>query len=112
MKKLTVLATALLLSATAYASSDTYYNHTTLHGEGYSSQEQAYNAGFDLVESLQTMSDNQLKWNLAVNKDMAHDFSIDNTEVTIEEYAKNRGEVLYRANVDVAYHYTAARDND
>ncbi|WP_375748710.1 DUF3316 domain-containing protein [Vibrio sp. HN007] len=112
MKNLTILATALLVSTTAFAANDTFYDHRTIRTEGFSSQEQAYNSGFDMVESLNTMSDSQLRWNLSTSKTSAHNIDVDKTEVTVEEFSKNRGEVLYRAAVDVDYHYTAHRDND
>ncbi|WED23855.1 DUF3316 domain-containing protein [Vibrio sp. JC009] len=111
MKKLSVLTAALILSASAMAATETVYNHSVLKTDGFATKQEAYNSGFDVADDLKAMSNHELKKNLSVFETSAKRVTIDDTVVTVEEFAEGRDAIQYRANVDVNYHYTAT-DHD
>ncbi|WED23857.1 DUF3316 domain-containing protein [Vibrio sp. JC009] len=111
MKKLTVLATALVLSGSALAATDTIYNHSVLKTDGFATKQAAYNSGFDVADSLESMTSHELKNNLSVFETSAKRVTVDDAVVTVEEFAAGRGDIQYRANVEVSYHYTATDHN-
>lgn len=107
MKKLlTIAATGLVLSTSVFAGYNTVQNETEILSKGYTTQTQAYEAGFDIVDDLQSASNSQLKFQLPTTGDSSEKVAIQDVEVSIEEYSANRGEVQYRAIVDVEYTYT------
>ncbi len=113
MKKLTVLAATVLMSATAFAGSQTSYSEANLVTDGYATKAAAYEAGFDYLDSLETASDAELRFTLAPASDkVISDIIVDDSQITIEEFSKTRGEVSYRAIVSVDYHFDSRINNN
>ncbi|UGA55706.1 DUF3316 domain-containing protein [Vibrio sp. VB16] len=112
MKKLTVLAATLLMSATAFAGTQTVYSETNLSTAGFASKAAAYEAGFDYVDALETATNSELHFKLApIGENSVSNIQLDDAIVTIEEFSEARGEISYRAIVNVDYHFDA-RDNN
>ena len=112
MKKLTVLAATLLISVTALAGTQTVYSEANLSTAGFSSKAAAYEAGFDYVDALEKASHSELRFKLApIGENTVSNLKLDDTAVTIEEFSETRGEISYRAIVNVDYHFDA-RDNN
>lgn len=107
MKKVMILATALTISTTAFASIRTSNSETSFKTEVFATQQQAYNAGFDLVEQFQNMSPNQLAHKLPIHETSLNGQSVkvNDMEVRVEPFAKQPGQVQYRAIVDVDYQF-------
>lgn len=107
MKKVIVLTTALMVSSTAFAAINTQSSETTVKTDAFATQEQAYNAGYDLMDEFKAMPTNQLMQELPIHENNVQRPSVKVTEtkVTIEEFAKERGKVQYRAVVEVDYQY-------
>ncbi len=106
MKKLTVLAATILMSATAFAGTQSVYSETNLSTAGFASKAAAYEAGFDYVDALETASSSELQFKLApIGEHSVSNIQLDDTIVTIEEFSKARGEISYRAIVNVDYHF-------
>ncbi|WP_413285057.1 DUF3316 domain-containing protein [Vibrio sp. MA40-2] len=111
MKKLTVLATTLLMSATAFAGIQTVYSERNIATEGFDSKAAAYEAGFDYVETLETASNSELRFKLSpIGDNFVSNITLGDTVVTIEEFSEARGETSYRAIVNVGYQFEA-QDN-
>ncbi|USD67764.1 DUF3316 domain-containing protein [Vibrio sp. SCSIO 43136] len=111
MKKL-ALTIAAIMSTSAFATTLHTSSTSELSIDGYKTQEQAYNAGFDLADNLKNQSHNQLMSNLRIISDNVEYNSIEikDVEVQVESYAKAKGEISYRAVLEVNYDYNQ-RDN-
>lgn len=108
MKTLLTLTAGLLVASSAFASVQTSYNETSIFTQTFETKADAFNAGFDVTDSLSAMSQHQLRSELPLFADNAvRNIEIDATEVTVEEFAVARGDVQYRAIVDVNYHFDA-----
>ncbi len=108
MNKLMTVAAGLLLSTSAFASNVTLHNDTTVTTSSFATKAEAMDAGLNVAQNLSDMSQNELRIQLPVDAyQNVNDIAIDNTEVKIEEFAVTRGEVKYRAVVDVDYHFNA-----
>ncbi len=107
MKKIIIFATALVASATVFAGTYTSISNTSLKTEAFATQEQAYNAGFDLVDQLRQMKPNELAKKLPVFEPSLKSQSVKlkDLEVHVEPFSKVRGQVEYRAIIDVNYQY-------
>ncbi|WP_394246845.1 DUF3316 domain-containing protein [Vibrio profundi] len=107
MKKLIILTSALVLSSTAFAATSTYSTGTQLKSDGYATQEEAFEAGYDMMDELNTKSSYELSQALPSSgaTPKAQTFKIDGMEVTVEKFAVERGEIQYRAILDVDYQY-------
>jgi len=111
MKKLIVTAAGLLLTTSAFASSMTVQNHATFKTDSYSSKTEAYNAGFELADSVKEMDQGQLKFQLPVQSyTLVKNISVDNSQVAVEEFSTTAGETQYRAIVDLGYKFDAKDD--
>ncbi|RKF22179.1 DUF3316 domain-containing protein [Alginatibacterium sediminis] len=108
MKKLIVIAATILLSGSALAT--TVNASKAVLTQGYTSQAQAYEAGFDVIDQYQELSAVELSKALNMNMLGVDQYSFEyaGAEVKIEEFAQVRDELQYRAVVDVNYQY----DND
>ena len=110
MKKLTTvsaLAATLLISSSVFAASQVVHSDKTFSTEAFTDKAAAYEAGFDYIDSLNTLPANELRQKLIViSETPANDIKIDNSKVTIQEFAQTRDQVAYRAVVDVDYHFT------
>ncbi len=112
MKKLITLAAGLLLTTSAFASTVTLHKDAKVFSADFATKTEAVSAGFDISEDLASMAQNDLRFTLPVSTQHRVDsIAIDQTEITIEEFARVRGEVQYRAIVDVDYHFNTV-DND
>ena len=112
MKKLTVLAATVLMSATAFAGTQTVYSETNLSTAGFASKAAAYEAGFDYVDALHTASHSELRFKLApIDESVVSNIKLGDTVVSIEEFSEARGEISYRAIVNVDYQFDT-RDNN
>ena len=112
MKNVITIAAGLLLTTSAFASTVTYDNNTELFAGTYETKAQAFDAGFDLTDSLETLSASQLGNKLSVwAYDSVSNIAIDDTKVVVEEIASARDGVQYRAIVDVDYHFNAQERN-
>ncbi|PNH82024.1 DUF3316 domain-containing protein [Vibrio diazotrophicus] len=108
MNKLMTVAAGLLLSTSAFASNVTLHNDTTVATSSFATKAEALDAGLSVAQNLSDMSQTELRFQLPVNAyQNVNNISIDNTEVKVEEFALVRGEVQYRAIVDVDYHFDA-----
>ncbi|RAS60999.1 uncharacterized protein DUF3316 [Vibrio diazotrophicus] len=108
MNKLMTVAAGLLLSTSAFASNVTLHNDTTVATSSFATKAEALVAGLSVAQNLSDMSQTELRFQLPVNAyQNVNNISIDNTEVKVEEFALVRGEVQYRAIVDVDYHFDA-----
>ncbi|WED23854.1 DUF3316 domain-containing protein [Vibrio sp. JC009] len=106
MKKILIAAALFMFSALSFSATSSYHNTKTLRTEGYATKQQAYQSGFDLADSLQTMSEKDLKWKFTVTDSSARKFKVTDTMVTVQEFAKVRDQIQYRAVVLVSYQYT------
>lgn len=113
MKKLiAIAATTLLVSSTAIAGTQTVYRDTHIVTDGFATEAEALNAGHDIVEHVNHLSQAELRAELPTFADsMVRGVEVDDAEITIEEFSKSRGEVQYRAVVEVEYHYRAHESN-
>jgi len=106
MKKIITLTAGLLVASSAFASVHTTYNETTLFTPSFETKTEAFNAGFDITESLSAMTENQLRSKLpAFTETGIRNLDLDNTEVQVEEFAVTRDEIQYRAAINVSYHF-------
>jgi len=113
MRKLTLLATGLLLTSTAYAGETTVVKETTLTTYATPSAELAYEAGYNLIDRIKAMPQKELKNTLPSYADtQVRDIKVDDFKVTIEEFSKERGKIQYRALVSVDYNYSAYENNN
>ncbi len=111
MKKLLITATGLLLTTSAFASTITVDSNATFKTDAYSSKAEAYQAGFELADSFKTMDQGELKFQLPVQSyTRVSNVGIHDSEITIEEFANNSGNVEYHAIVDLDYQFDA-KDN-
>lgn len=88
MKKLITLTAGLLIASSAFASVQTTYSDTKLFSDTYSTQEEAFNAGFDISDSLDAMSEHQLRGKLPTTaSNTVRNIAVDNTEIQVEAYS-------------------------
>lgn len=112
MKNTIILASGLLLVSSAFASTTTVSDNATFTTDTYSSKAEAYNAGFDLSDSVKAMDQSQLRFNLPVQSyTLVKNINVGQAEVTVEEIANNNGDIQYRAIVDVDYNFSAKETN-
>lgn len=108
MNKLLTVTAGLLISTSVFASNVTLNNDTTVTTAGYATKAEALDAAFNITENLSAMSQNELRFQLPVTSYAnVKDITIDQTNVTVEEFAQVRGEIQYRAVVDIDYHFNA-----
>ncbi|MGJ8582131.1 MAG: DUF3316 domain-containing protein [Psychromonas sp.] len=113
MKKLTTLAATLLISTSVFASTQVVHSEKNFNTDSFSSKSEAYEAGFDYLDNLNDLSDAQLRQKLLViSQTPATNIEIDNSKVFIEEFSQDRGQVAYRAVVDVDYHFTTLKNDN
>jgi len=109
MKKLlTIAAASILLSSTAFASTVIEESNSHFSTGTYQTKADAYNAGFDIVDNLKTMTNGELRKELSLyDEGFARDITINSSKVTVSEYSNAPGEVNYKALVNVDYNYKA-----
>ncbi|WP_413283637.1 DUF3316 domain-containing protein [Vibrio sp. MA40-2] len=105
MKKIiTTAIAALLISSTAFAGAVT--STSTLKTASFDSKAQAYEAAFELADSINDKTDNQLQKDLHVLNGSG--VSVNNVEVNVEEFATDRNDIGYRAILEVNYSYDSS----
>ncbi|MDN2663214.1 DUF3316 domain-containing protein [Psychromonas sp. 14N.309.X.WAT.B.A12] len=113
MKKLTTLAAALLISTGALASTQVVHSEKNFNTDAFADKAQAYEAGFAYVDNLENLSDAQLRQKLLIiTQSPANNIEIDNSKVSVQEFAQQRGEIVYRAVVDVDYHFSTIKSEN
>tara|TARA_R110001583_G_scaffold112917_1_gene263044 strand:+ start:128 stop:466 length:339 start_codon:yes stop_codon:yes gene_type:complete len=106
MKKLITIAAGLLLTGSVFASTVTLHKNTQLVTADYASKSEAIDAAFDISEALKADTRNELRKELNISSHaFARDITVDQTEITAEEFAASRDEIQYRAIVKVSYHF-------
>ncbi|MBB1274857.1 MULTISPECIES: DUF3316 domain-containing protein [Psychromonas] len=107
---LTAVAAALLVSSSVFAATQVVHSDKTFSTDAYTNKTAAYDAGFDYLDGLKKLPANELRHALTViSNSPAQDLTIDKSKVTIKEFAQTRDQVVYRAVVDVDYHYTTIK---
>ncbi|MDB1125520.1 DUF3316 domain-containing protein [Vibrio algarum] len=108
-----IAVASIALSTSVFAGTNLVKSETEFRTEGYATQAQAYEAGFDIADEMKLASNGQLKFQLpTTSKGNVQKVSIEGVEVSLEEFSAQRGEVKYRAIVDVDYSYTVKQSND
>ena len=106
MKKLMTIAAGLLLTGSVFASTVTLHKNTQLVTADYASKSEAIDAAFDIAETLKTSTHNELRNDLSLlNHSFVRDITVEQTEITAEEFAVARDDIQYRAIVKVTYHF-------
>lgn len=107
MKKLIAITAGCLITfGVSAATIETMHRDASLTTDTFSSKSEALNAGFNMYESLESASNRQLRDQLPTfANDIAGSISIDSAQVRVEEFPMSRGDVGYRAVVDVRYQY-------
>ncbi|GGB18785.1 DUF3316 domain-containing protein [Agarivorans gilvus] len=112
MKNLTILAAGLLATASVFASPLTVSSSTTVNAGTFESKTAAYDAGFNLANSLQEMERSQLSQQLSL---WAHtppsNIEVTNPEVKVVEVANSPEDIQYRAVVNVDYRFKTIESN-
>ncbi|WP_165313576.1 DUF3316 domain-containing protein [Vibrio ziniensis] len=113
MNKLITVAAGLLLTSSAFASNVTISQSSSLKTGMYESKSEAYAAGFDLSDSIAGMDKSQLKNNLSLwAYNTVSDITIENSDVVIQETATSRGNIGYRAIVNLHYTFKTRESKD
>ena len=114
MKSLLVIAaTTLLLSSATFASTVEQESNSNFATATYQTKAEAFDAGFDIVDNLKTMTESQLRHKLSLfGEDFVSDITINGSEVTVTELATSPGDIQYKALVNVDYNYSANENNN
>ena len=113
MKKLITIVGALLISSSVFAASQVVNSDKNFSTDAFTEKSQAYEAGFDYLDNLNSLSDVELTHKLLViSQSPVQDIKIDKSNVSIEEFAQTRGQIAYRAVINVDYHFTTLRTNN
>lgn len=105
MKKTILIASALMISSTAFAA--TSYDTTKIHLDGVQSEEKAYEMGFAELAEYQAMKERELEFALHVTgRAEAGSVAIDSAEVRVEQFATELGKVQYRPVIEITYSYS------
>ncbi|MDD9179718.1 MULTISPECIES: DUF3316 domain-containing protein [Aliivibrio] len=112
MKKLAIIASTLVMSSTVFAGIHTLTTNSTIKSEGYQSEAQALDAGYSIMDELNSESPYTLSQNIQTTNDylLKNSTKIRDMEVEVEKYSRTRGEVEYRVIVDVDYEYKVRKD--
>ncbi|MFC1235264.1 DUF3316 domain-containing protein [Vibrio sp. F74] len=112
MKKLIAITAGLLFASSAFASVHTTYNETSVSTANFQTKAEAFDAGFDITDSLQAMTQNQLRSELpTIAESNVRNVALEGTEVKVEEVAVARGDVQYRAVIAVDYSFDSKERN-
>ncbi len=108
MKRLITLTTGLLLTTSVFASTTTVTQTKFFKTDSYQTKSEAYDAGFDLTDSLKSMDNSQLRNKLSLwAYNSVNSITIDDSQVIVQETATERGNIEYRAIVNLDYHFNA-----
>lgn len=106
MKKVVILA-SLLMSASVLASTNTETSNTSFTTDACATKQQAYDAAFDLMDEMKAMNNAELKTALPIHENNVVYPSVKLNEMTVhvEEFANSKGNIQYKAVLDVDYQY-------
>ncbi|KHT51580.1 DUF3316 domain-containing protein [Vibrio sinaloensis] len=112
MKKIILLA-SLVLSTSVFAATSTVQSERTFTTDSYASKEQAYQAGFGLVEEFKQMSQNELENKLVTgpNDAIYQSIIVNDMNVAVKEFGTIDGKIEYKAVVDIDYQYKHRESN-
>tara|TARA_Y100001956_G_scaffold56230_2_gene55251 strand:+ start:1367 stop:1711 length:345 start_codon:yes stop_codon:yes gene_type:complete len=112
MKKIILLA-SLVMSTSVFAATNTVQSDRTFSTDNYATKEQAYQAGFDLMNDFKQMSQNELENKLVTGSNDAiyNSIKLNDMNVAIKEFGNANGQIEYKAVVDVDFQYKH-RDNN
>lgn len=120
MKTTFTTAALILLSGNVLAGQyiNTYGNFEerldtrTFHTEAVSSKQEAYKLGLQQLHELDNSSTQELNHKLLVTSDSSNDIHLNkNGYVTVQEFMNDAGQILYKGEVNVSYHYAERRDD-
>jgi hypothetical protein len=110
MKKLiTIAAATLVMSSTAFAQT-VVHNHSKFETASFATQDAAINAGHDVADSLASLSSFELSKKLNTHGDDIKHVKVNDVEVAVQPFSASRGQIAYRAVVEVKYQYQADLD--
>lgn len=113
MKKLITFAAVALLSSSVFAGTHKAHNVNSFNAGSFESKSAAYDAGFDLAEQFDEMSQSQLRRKLRFGGNSGiRNISVGKTKVSVEEFAESKGKIAYRATVKVGYTYKYHESNN
>ena len=113
MKNFTILVATLLISSSVFASTQIIHSDKNFNTDAFTDKASAYEAGFDYVDQLKQLPENKLSHELVlISTTPTKDIKINNTNVSIEEFAQTRGQIAYRAIVNVDYNYTTKKNDN
>ncbi|MGR5131091.1 DUF3316 domain-containing protein [Vibrio alfacsensis] len=111
MKRIITLASLIALTmtpATVLAGGFFWTSNTeTISGDVVDSRQAAYDLGFGMIKDYQNMSSNQLREEFTNPFDYVDrkSFSITNSKVTVDEFLKGNGQIVYQPVLSVKYKY-------
>lgn len=112
MKKIALIVSTLIMSSSVFAATQTTTYDKVITSQGHSTEAQALEAGYDIMESINAKSPEELTENLMFSKQdiVKNSARVKSVEVGVEKYSQSRGDIKYRAIVDVDYEYKFIRD--
>jgi hypothetical protein len=114
MKKLTLLFIALIFSSSTFAFSwDSKAETRNLTAGISDSREGAYNLGHNFASNIQKESPNKLKRTLGIYEYglETNSIKVENSHVEVDEISTAKGQVKYRAMVNINYSYDVSGPN-
>ncbi len=112
MKNTMIIAAGLLLTSSAFASTMTVNQQTSVDAGTFATKSAAYQAGFNLADSIKSMDKTALRKELSLwTVDSADKLGVDNSNVVVKEFATNPDNIQYRAIVNVDYHFNQHENN-
>ncbi len=107
-----IIAAGLLLTSSAFASTMTVNQQTSVDAGTFATKSAAYQAGFNLADSIKSMDKTALRKKLSLwTVDSADKLGVDNSNVVINEFATSQNNIQYRAIVNVDYHFNQHESN-
>ncbi len=120
IKKTAVTATLILLSgnvlAGQYIKASGNYDERlatrTFHTASVSTKQEAYKLGLQQLKDLDKISPKERELKLMVNATSSNNIHVNKDGyVIVQEFMNESGEILYKGEVNVSYHYAERRDN-
>ncbi len=106
MKKLITVLALAFASLSASAGIQVSHGSQTIVKSGFSAKSEAYEAGLNLIEAYEGLTQNQLRYRLRwFDGHTPRNIKIGKTEVQVKEYSESLGDIKYRAIVSLDYEY-------
>ncbi len=84
----------------------------TFHTKTVTSKQEAYKLGLKQLQQLDNSSSQELDRKLLINVESRNNFHLNKDGyVTVQEFMNNDGQILYKGEVKVSYHYAERRDD-